>query len=264
MDHRELAGLPFPVRLGSVPYVNALPLLHGLEDDLGVRVSPLAPARVASALAAGSLDAGLVPVVELLRQPGLVPVSDACIAALGPVDSVLLLLRREPAGIREVVLDPDSRTSQVLARIVLRELHGAVPAFREADPLDAWRRGDGDAVLVIGDPALRLFAQGVDALDLSAEWRRLAGLPFVFAVWAGRGGAAGGVPALEERLSRARDEGVASPEPLRRAAARLPDLPEELLRRYLTERIRYRLGAQERDGLAGFLELAAGESGSRA
>jgi chorismate dehydratase len=191
--------------------------------------------------------------VELIRQPSLRVVSNACIASYGPVDSVLLLLRTEPQAVRHVVLDPHSRTSQVLTLIVLKELYGVEPEFELADPQAAFDSGATDAALVIGDPALHRFVQGGRFLDLSEAWRRLTGHPFVFAVWAESGLADARRNALEQILTSARDQGIEDEGPVQRACSRMPDLDENFIRKYLRERIRYTLDTNERKGLEAFL-----------
>jgi chorismate dehydratase len=214
------------------------------------------PSHVANGLRARSLDVGLVPAVELIRQPSLRVVSNACIASYGPVDSVLLLLRTEPQAVRHVVLDPHSRTSQVLALIVLKELYGVEPEFDLADPQAAFDAGATDAALVIGDPALRRFVQGGRFLDLSEAWRRLTGHPFIFAVWAESGLSEPRREELRQVLTRARDLGIADERPIQQACDRMPDLDETIIRKYLRDRIHYSLDTNEKKGLDAFLQRA--------
>lgn len=244
------------LRLGTVSYLNALPLVHGLDRRADLAVSALPPSAVAAGLRDGTLDAGLVPVVELLRQPDLAPLSTSVIGADGPVWSVLLLLRRAPDRVRTLSLDPHSRTSQVLARLVLERVHGAVPGCRERKPEDDPVRDLADAVLVIGDAALRLHHDRAPHLDLGAAWRSMTGSPFVFAAWAARKDVLRARPDLPAVLDAARDAGIASIPAIAAAAAPACALPEGLVRVYLQERIRYRLGAAESAGLATFLDLA--------
>jgi chorismate dehydratase len=168
------------------------------------------------------------------RIPGL------GIAAEGPVDSVLLFLRTELDRARTLALDPASRTSNVLTRVLLRA-RGVAPRVVAAPP--------ADAELVIGDPALARLASGEPFLDLAAEWTRQCGLPFVFAAWYGDPAAA---PALEAAYARGRE----------RIAAYAADGPAGLTpaaaERYLRERIRFRIGPREEEGLARFLAEARG------
>jgi predicted solute-binding protein len=245
-----------PIRFAAVSYVNAWPLLRGLEEHAGVSLITTTPARVADLLAAGQVDVGLVPSIELLRQETLRPLGGIGISAFGPVDSVLVLLRRAPHRVRTLALDPASRTSQVLATLVLGHVFGVVPELVVADPGEAWASGACDAVLVIGDRALEFRRMGVPALDLADAWTRWTSLPFVFAVW-------GATPCVEERGSRIesllaeslargrRDLGALAG----RAAMRGP-LDEAGFEVYLSRRIRYGLGASEMRGLRMFLDLA--------
>jgi predicted solute-binding protein len=242
------------IRLAAVSYVNAWPLLEGLERRPDVELVQAIPARVAALLAAGEADAGLVPSIELSRIPGLAPLAGLCISAHGPVDSVLLLLRRAPHAVRTVALDPASRTSQVLAMLVLDGLFGAKPDAREADPVEAWREGRDDAVLVIGDRALEMRAVGAPALDLADAWTRMTGLPFVFAVWGARPGVALDHPELEPMLRAA--WALSSIDAIARRAAVRGPLDEAGFRVYLTRRIRYGLGEPELRGLRRFLHMA--------
>jgi len=245
------------LRLGAVPYINALPLLAGLEARGDVRISTSRPSALPDQVVNGVVDVALVPVAALLSHEVLEPISDACIGAGGRVDSVLLLLRRSPGRIRRLVLDPASRSSQLLARIWLAERHGVRPeTVLEGDPRSAWEEGAGDAVLVIGDEALRMRAEGLPHVDLAREWRELTGLPFVFAVWArhrGRDHSLGWTE-VARILEGAREEGLGRLAELARTAAAQHDFPEDTLRIYLERRLRYRLGPAEERGLAAFLD----------
>lgn len=245
-------GTPDPPRLGTVPYVNALPLVRGLDPGC-LHAAP--PSALAAGLLEGRLDAALLPVAELLRHPQLEIVGDGCIASRGRVDSVLLLLRRAPHRVGRLALDPHSRTSQLLARLVLERRYGAALEAREHDPVRAWEEGRDGAVLVIGDAALRMRARGLPHLDLGAEWYGMTGLPFVFAAWTARAGAdaTGGLARL---LDGARFRGLRELPAAAREGAAGSGLPRDLVRTYLERRIRFRLGPEERAGLRRFLHMA--------
>lgn len=218
------------MRYGAPAFLNARPLVEGL--------SPLVldtPARLVERFERGELDVALLPVVAG-ETAGLARVGDLGVAADGPVESVLLFLRRLPGEVRTIRMDPASRTSRVLAAILLREVYGARPSEAATG---------ADAELVIGDAAL-VRARGMERrLDLAAVWKGWTDLPFVFAAWYGSASAA---PALEEAHAR----GLARiPE---YACSTGTELPPDDLERYLRERIRYRLGAREDEGLRRFLE----------
>ncbi len=114
---------------------------------------------------------------------------DIAIASRGPVLSVTLFSREPWAEIRRVALDAGSRTSAALTQILLRKRYGVHPEVVPL-PLDRGAEDvDADAVLLIGDRAMRACLPGfAHAFDLGQEWHDWTGLPFVYAVWAVRPG----------------------------------------------------------------------------
>src|SRR5215207_6358715 len=178
------------IRIGAVNYLNTKPLICDL-DQLAPDAELLLdlPSRLADRLAAGDLDVALIPVIEYFRAGSYSIVPDVSIATRGPVLSVTLFSRKPWAEIKSVALDDGSRTSAALTQILLRKRHGIAPAIqplpleREAEEIDT------DAVLLIGDRAMRACLPGFDfAFDLGREWHDWTGLPFVYAVWAVRQG----------------------------------------------------------------------------
>ena len=218
----------FALRFGAVPYLNARPLVEGLRP-----LVLATPAELAWRFALGEVEVALLPVAAA-EERALLRVGTLGIAAEGPVDSVLLFLRCGIAAVKTVALDPASRTSAVLARLLLEDAMGLAPRYGGAP---------ADAELVIGDRALVRGATDEPRLDLAEEWTRWTGLPFVFAAWYGDAAAA---PALEEAYARGR------PALGRYAREAGLELPATALERYLRERIRYRIGPREEEGLALF------------
>ena len=96
---------------------------------------------MADGLAAGDLDVGLVPAIELQRIPGLRALPGPCVAATREVRSVLLISRGEIGDIRRVSLDENSRTSAALVRILLRERTAWRPSTCRRRPISrrCWR-----------------------------------------------------------------------------------------------------------------------------
>jgi chorismate dehydratase len=189
-----------PLRLGVVSYLNAVPLVHGLEGDPRFTLVRDVPSRIAERLHAGEIDLGMIPSVEYAAGDYAI-VPGIGIASRGPVRSVNLFHRRPVADVRHVALDASSRTSVALAKILLRERLGHDPQYRTMGPPVEEMLAAADAALVIGDPAL-YFRGEAGRLDLGEEWRARTGLPFVFAFWAGRPGAvdAAGVARLQQAL----------------------------------------------------------------
>jgi chorismate dehydratase len=246
------------LRVGIVDYLNSKPLARGLLDgyrpDL-FRPSCHPPARVARLLAAGELEIGLIPSIEVQRIPELEVLPGLCVAATHEVRSVLLISTTPLDRVARVALDENSRTSVVLVRILLRELYDARPEYVAAAPRVGEMLDECDAALVIGDPALQVDRSRYRVLDLAAEWRRLTGLPFVFAVWA----VAPGVecPDLQRHFRASLEQGLREIDAIVEEAVAELGLGRDELRCYLTRNLGFTLGAEERAGLEEFFARAA-------
>jgi chorismate dehydratase len=246
-----------PLRLGAVSYLNARPLVYGLDavpDQFDVRFD--VPAKCASLLHEGKVDLGLIPAIEYLRGDYAI-VPGVSIASDGPVATVAVFTRMPLGEVKSIALDSSSRTSVALTRILCATHWRIEPAFMPAEPdLDAML-GRADAALVIGDPAFDIdpARRGVTKIDLGSEWKALTGLPFVYAMWTGRPGAA--TPAECRALQDARDRGVAHLAGIARdVAGGDADLERRSLI-YLRDNLKYGLGEAEAAGLRRFHELAA-------
>ena len=241
--------------VGSVPYLNALPLLAGLDTSPDVSLRALVPSQLLPRLRAGELDVALVSAVELFRDPPLSWVPGPAITSHGPVESILLFLRTAPGDVRSVALDTSSLTAAVLARVCLAHFLGAGRPRVLAAPPDAPLASiDADAILRIGDPALRTLPGDRAVLDLGELWTERTGLPFVYALWLAR-------PDLElarvlPPLLAARELGLATRDALADAFAAEHAMDAARCRRYVRERIGYVLGERELAGLRLYGELA--------
>lgn len=246
------------LRVGIVDFLNSRPLAWGFlqghhADRFAASYHP--PAAVARRLAAGSLDVGLIPSIEVPRIGGLEVVPGLCVAATHEVRSVLLVARRPLAEVRRVALDANSRTSAALTRILAAERWGIAPDYVEAAPDVETMLAGADAALVIGDPALQVDRERWTVVDLAAEWQALTGLPFVFAVWAARSETAA-LPDLAEVFADSLRFGLAHLDAIVAEASAELSLPPDLVRTYLTENLRYTLGDRERAGLDEFWRRA--------
>jgi chorismate dehydratase len=234
-----------PFRVGSVRYLNAVPLTRGLEEEVVFAT----PSQLAEMLRRNELDAALVSVTEALFNDRYDILDGIAIASLGEVKSVLLAHRRPIEEAREIFCDTASLTSVELLRVLLAE-RGLKPDFKplaECDPAAL-----PDYTLLIGDPALDfLRAQGDrEVLDLGAAWYELTGLPFVYAVWALRRGVENAP--LRRQLREARDFGLDTLEHIIRTRT---EYDYDFRKDYLSWHIHYHLGADEKRGLARFMEL---------
>ena len=118
------------IRIGCVPYLNAKPLIEGLDDVL-----LLPPADLVALLVSKKLDVALLPAVEVLRL-GLDYIPGIAIASPGKTDSVRLHHAVPVRQIRRVALDRNSRTSNMLTRILLEERYKPDPDLRRPRPLE--------------------------------------------------------------------------------------------------------------------------------
>jgi chorismate dehydratase len=240
---------PSVPRVGCVPYLNARPLLEGLTYP----VRELVPSALIEEFQAGELDVALLSSIDVISQPDPHVVDGVAIGSRGDVHSVVLAYTGGLRDIREVRLDPSSRTSNALLRILLGEFHGIHPDYvrlKEAKSRDA---GGFVPSLLIGDPAIAFRNQTSDPdlrfLDLGGEWYRQTGLPFVYAMWS----------LAEENTNKtelslvlrcAKSSGLSR---LPEIASRATDPAFALA--YLSESIRYDLGGDEKRGLVLFREL---------
>jgi len=240
------------LRYGSVPYLNAKPLLDGLAAEVGpVRLE--VPARLVELLAAGELDVALAPVVAAFEHPSLVVVPAGAIATHGPVESVLLFARVPLAEARVVGLDTSSRTSAALVRVLFHARWGGSPRFVERAPDPDLTQLAEDAALLIGDPALAARWAGPPPVDLGEAWTAWTGLPFVFAAWLARDAAAAR-EALPPLL-RAAERGRAHLRQIAAAGAARLGLDPARAEAYLRHNLSFRFGAEERAGLLRFEAL---------
>ena len=80
-------------------------------------------------------------------------------------------------------MDYQSRTSVALLKILLKEYWQLNPELKKADVGFEENIKGKHAALVIGDRAFALNDKHAYIYDLSAIWKEMTGLPFVFAAW---------------------------------------------------------------------------------
>ena len=238
---RSLEGF----RVGSVPYLNAVPLTRGIEDQIILAT----PSKLAELLQRGELDAALVSITEVLLNDRYDVLDGAAVASLGEVKSVFLAHKRPLEEAREIFCDPASLTSVHLLRILLAE-RGLRPEFK---PLASYEpAGMPDFALLIGDPALDFLRSNPahEIWDLGTAWYELTHLPFVYAVWALRRGVEN--KDLRLRLREAKDFGL---DTLNYVISSRTEYDVEFRRDYLSWHIHYHLATDEKRGIARLVEL---------
>lgn len=175
------------IRVGIVNYLNTKPLIYGLQKPPVSEIIELTgdyPAKVAGMLLNEQIDVGLIPVAVIPELPSYHIVGNYCIGTEGEIASVALFSEVPMNEIKKVYLDYQSRTSVALLKFLMREYWGISPEIIYAENEDYRQEIKGTtAGLVIGDRALEQRKISTFIYDLGSEWRKITGLPFVFAAW---------------------------------------------------------------------------------
>ncbi len=245
------------LRLGAVSYLNARPLVYGLEQVSRFALRYDIPSECARLLHAGEIHLGLIPSIEYLRGETPYAIVPGCaVASRGAVASVAIFTTKPMRDVRTIALDTSSRTSAALVSVLCARLFKIQPALRPHAPDLQAMLAQSDAALVIGDHALLVEpTPTVQKIDLGEAWLELTGLPFVYALWAGRPGPVSAADV--EALQQARDAGAGSPDAIARAFFPDSAAHQAIGARYLRDNIKYYLGAEEAAGLEAFYRYAA-------
>ena len=257
-------------RVGHIQFLNCLPIYWGLMRSgalIDVELHKDTPDRLNQALVAGDLDIGPISLVEYQRHADeLLLLPDLAVGSDGPVLSVNIVSTKpltELDGAR-VALGSTSRTSVLLAQMLLQQRYGVRPDFYTCPPDLAAMLLEADAAVLIGDVALRaLFdapKRGLTVTDLGQAWREWTGLPMVFAVWAVRRDFAEAHPGLVKEVHqaflRSRDLCVDALDEVAAAAARWESFDAATLASYFRA-LDFSLGERQVNGLREFARRAA-------
>ena len=170
------------LRIGRIPYLNAEPFFR--DDSTRTDAIVASPREMLSLAVHNQVDIAPLPVVAEFDFPDkFLRLSNFGIASFGPAYSVILKSKATLgtlAGCQIGIIDETS-TSVRLLKVLLEETQSKNSAIRFG-PI-----GPGnDAILLIGDKALgdaRPSTKYPVVLDLADEWKKVTGLPFVFALW---------------------------------------------------------------------------------
>ncbi len=233
------------LRIGSVKYLNARPLIHGWEGEVALDH----PSALCPELANGQLDVALVSSFEFLRNPIYRIVDGVSIASDGPVYSVVVAHHGKIADVKEIVLDPAAQTSGNLLRCLLGELN-LNPSVTTTSS-----GSDESARLLIGDQAIRFrWEHGNDYQfwDLGEQWKKVRRVPFVYALWLVRP-EVGDPKSIADRLRKLRDQNLHDIDSV--IAVAEPEFSAEFCRHYYRHFLRFSFGEEEKRGLRAFADL---------
>jgi chorismate dehydratase len=168
------------IKISAVAYTNTKPFIYGIERsniknqiDLSLDI----PSECAAKLIAGQVDIGLIPVAAIPFVPNANIVADYCIGSIGAVNSVFIFSQVPVEEIKTVRLDAHSRTSNNLAKVLLK-FYWKQEVIFSTDVNVA-----SDAIVLIGDRTFGKKMAYPYAYDMGEEWMNFTGLPFLYAAW---------------------------------------------------------------------------------
>ena len=175
------------LRISVVQYLNTAPLIRGFTHgplraltEKKYDLSFTVPSRCAEALRTGAADLAIIPAIEYQRIVSegipLAILPDLAIASKDRVRSLLLISKVPIRQARRIALDPSSRSTQALTRILAARRWQIAPEFFEPAPVSPNANGgnrsseyganadtgiaamlaNADAALIIGDAALKI------------------------------------------------------------------------------------------------------------
>jgi chorismate dehydratase len=174
------------IRISAVSYTNTKPFLYGIyHTDIINRIdlSLDMPSDCAQKLIDNKADIGLIPVAATLNMPEWHLVSDYCIGAVGAVNSVFIFSNCPIEQVKTLQLDPQSRSSNNLAKVLLKNYWKLQPELLVNADDYGILKSDNSAFVQIGDRTFGKAGCYPYVYDLAAEWTQFTGLPFTFAAW---------------------------------------------------------------------------------
>ena len=257
-------------RVGHIQFLNCLPLYWGLIHSgalADVELVKDTPDNLNDKLVRGEVDLGAISLVEYLRHtdelvllPGLAVGSDGRVLSVNLVSQVPL---SELDGQR-VALGSTSRTSVLLAQMLLGQVYGVTPSYFTCPPDLGAMMQEASAAVLIGDTALHALHDGprlgLTVHDLGLAWREWTGLPMVFAVWAVRRDFLAAHPGLVKDVHlaflRSRDLSLEHVDEVAAHAARWESFDQETLATYFRA-LDFSLGDRQLEGVREFARRAA-------
>jgi chorismate dehydratase len=174
------------IRISAVSYTNTKPFIYGIQHSGildKIELSLDMPSDCAQKLIDDVVDIGLIPVAATLSLPQWEIVSEYCIGAVGAVNSVFVFSNCDIKDVKYLQLDPQSRSSNNLARVLLKNYWQVTPELIK-DAVDYAQSTEANTAFVqIGDRTFGKKDKYKFAYDLAEEWQKFTGLPFMFAAW---------------------------------------------------------------------------------
>lgn len=232
------------VKISAVSYTNSKPFIYGIEHSDIINEIDLSldiPSDCATRLIDGQVDVGLIPVAAIPHVPNANIIANYCIGSIGAVNSVFIFSDVPVNEIRTVKLDKHSRTSNNLAKVLLKFYWKQDVEF--TTDLDA----KTDAMVLIGDRTFGKKNVFPYWYDMGEQWMNFTGLPFVYAAWVAN-------KELPEAFKLAFDKALELGLENRRAVIDSLPMPANFdLDDYLMNKLDFSLTAEKREALDKFL-----------
>jgi aminodeoxyfutalosine synthase len=245
--------------VGKIPYLNSIPFYANFEQRQ-FKILPVVPRRMGILGEQGGVDAGPFSLMDYFRQEETMEAMGWCIATRDQVKSVMLFSKEGWLGLngKRIGISDDSATSVKLLKVLLEKKYG-VKAIYERLHGGVNDHSMYDAVLLIGDEALRRNKHGLDGFelvfDLAREWYDWQKLPFVFAVWAMKKSLSNSTKdELKSILAASLEECEEDFIPIAGFHGRMVGLTDHETQEYL-EGFNYRLGEREKEAMNVFRSM---------
>ncbi|MCN9241287.1 menaquinone biosynthesis protein [Streptomyces sp. RY43-2] len=253
-------------RVGHIQFLNCMPLYWGLARTgtlLDFELTKDTPDKLNDMLVQGELDVAPISLVEFLRNADeLVAFPDIAVGCDGPVMSCVIVSQvpLDRLDGARVALGSTSRTSVLLAQLLLAERYGVKPDYFTCPPDLGLMMREAEAAVLIGDAALRANMidgprYGLQVHDLGTLWKEWTGLPFVFAVWAARRDYLEREPVITRKVHESflasRNLSLEEVHKVAEQAARWEDFDEQVLEKYFTT-LDFRFGAHQLEAVTEF------------
>ena len=199
------------------------------------------------------VDLALTPVAIIPHLAYSEILSPYCIGADGPVETVCLFSHVPMSKIKEISLYFHSKTSVQLVQVLCKDYWNITPKFIPANSHFEKTLSNAQAAVIIGERAYQYKKQFEYVYDLSEQWKRYTGLPFVFACWVANKPLS---ESFKENFVKALSHGIDNLDlAIEKMGSHYPNSINQ--KRYLGEVISYQLDASKEISLQRFLAALA-------
>lgn len=174
------------LKIVAINYLNTAPFIYGLKHS-GIlenfSLEKVPPAQCAQKFIHHEADIALVPIASLPMIIDYQLLQDFCIGTNKQVKSVLLLSPVSLKNITTIYLDPESLTTNNLAKVLTKFFWKQQIKWETVDSTMYYSLSKKFPIIAIGDKAFELQKKYAYSYDMAEQWNAFTKLPFVFACW---------------------------------------------------------------------------------